>query len=532
MAFHTDSTTTGRVQKTTGNFPTHSPGISWSMWLKVDTYTENPVHLCFEDTSGRFYFAAFFDTAGIMQSSCDGEATSTLKLDSFTLVINEWVFCAGWYDPRGGLPASHGLMVSPANDGHCYSNVYYNIANNFAGTGGLINHIRIGRPTWNNGTGNFISTSNIGPVKIWNDVLSFDQLMNEKWNMYPVSTANIYGYWPMIDTTLDNMILDSSGLGNDFTTAGTIGGMYDFKDNPGVVFGAPSIPLTTVAENEVYGLNYSITPSSGVGTVALVSICAARAGEGQILAITYNQGTAIAAPEGAWYIIGNNVSGTRRTTVFYRIVGNDIDPSVVNITFSAETGWAAHCSTFAGRINSAVNQVTSSATSASVPYATVVYEGDLWMQILSNAAGNAKNYTSTNSNVTIASKSTANTTDGISMTVGFRSNNAIGFTTSDNTWNVYDSTNQTLTADITLVSSFLISPVATIKGLLYSAGNIYNLATADIKTANILTLFEANRKTSNVRNADFYNFKSSGDALVISNGNLRVLNPNVEILIR
>lgn len=435
MALKTSSAVDGRIIKNSGNFPNHESGISWAMWIKADTFADQPVHLGFADSGGDLGFINFFDASGYLENSVDGEPAATVRINDYVFPTGLWHFCAGWYKPS--LAANAGTisaLVSPANSDVFYSNVVTGMTR-FPGTGNPITSMRIGRPTWNDGTGTYIATSNIGPIKIWNNTLSFEELMNEKHSLYPKRTANIYGFYPMIDTSLSTMVTDYSGNGNDFTTAGDTTGMLEHHDNPPVSIGAPILALNTVSEGEVYKLNIRTKPSTGISSTPLALLDGGRAGECQAILLSYNDSSNVATPTG-WNRLFHNVSGTRRTSAFSRVLGNDTSPYNVSFTLSATSGWVATTCTFTGRITANSYLVTSSANVANTPSISLSSD-KFWLHALTNVGGNAKVYRSNvTNNVKILSSESTNTTSGMSQILGITTSTA----PSDNVWHIYDST--------------------------------------------------------------------------------------------
>lgn len=56
-------------------------------------------------------------------------------------------------------------------------------------------------------------------IKIWNAVLTVDEIKNEMRSVMPVRYADLYGWWPMLDTASDEV--EFSGRGRNWTVAGT-----------------------------------------------------------------------------------------------------------------------------------------------------------------------------------------------------------------------------------------------------------------------------------------------------------------------
>ena len=63
---------------------------------------------------------------------------------------------------------------------------------------------------------------NIEAVKFWDAALTIEAIRNEMMRIRPVRLADLYGWWPLIDTSNISFLDFSGGLAHDWTEAGAI----------------------------------------------------------------------------------------------------------------------------------------------------------------------------------------------------------------------------------------------------------------------------------------------------------------------
>lgn len=382
--------------------------------------------------------------------------SNKITLSSLSVTLNKWFWCSFAIKPGsfGGSQEDNynvtgKILASPVDSEIIYREENsLNAYGNPPGIGAAINKIILGRPSWSNvnGTdgGYYCLDGALAFVRIWDDYLSDEELINEKWAYYPKRGKKLYSVLTLDTPSIYDMGIDISGNNNNFTIADNASAwtVKSAIDGPPVSVGAQPLVLATLSEEEKYGLNISAKQNSGSDNAPKINCGTARAGEKQIISLNYIQATPVATPAN-WQLLSETVSGSVRNSIFYRILGNDVlVPETVTFSLGAAGNWTVHALTTVGRIGNSANLVTSSANTAAVPSINIPHAGDYWLHFLTNVTGNCKTYfNNSDPSISIISSASANSNviAGLTSIVAVKKVNSSGVITTGNIWHIYDS---------------------------------------------------------------------------------------------
>jgi len=239
------------------------------------------------------------------------------------------------------------------------------------------------------------ANGSIAGIKAWNAPLSDDEIALERTSLSPVRTANLIAWVPANSDSIKDSLVDYSGTA-DFRilTNRTILTLPTIADNPPVSWDPNVLEVNQLSyENYKLGPRYETNSGSGSST-AVVKLPAFRAGEEQLISLSFRGIGSISAPAG-WNVINNTVNGSVRVITFNRLA-NIASPgnNTVSITLPVASDWVAHSVSYAGRIKSNTLLVASSNNTGLYSYIPTVSAnaGDYVIGTITNATSVGKSY--------------------------------------------------------------------------------------------------------------------------------------------
>jgi hypothetical protein len=290
----------------------------------------------------------------------------------------------------------------------------------------------------------------IADIKIHNSIAFNDnQIETLRRSILPASNVNVTHWYPMMNETLANCLLDyTRNYANLITTT-----QFTVVDGPPVPFGAS--PMVFNSSNvEYYGHGYPLVNSfSGNSSVVTIPMQICRVGETQLISLAYGITTGLSSYPTGWNVLVDQSLGKTRRVDLSRAEPDGNAQTTVNITLPATVPWVAHVTSTIGKISTVDTFETTTANTFQMPTIQADVGNVMWLSVISNTTGNAKYFSSNgNSVVELAYAAGSNTTTGVGMVVAGSYVPSAATLNYDNTWFIYDVTtsNANVIAPVTL----------------------------------------------------------------------------------